>query len=112
MGCDGIPIPLAGDQNTQWCSHECLTPDGEMRTTGLTDGLMHRNFVKRAVVMPGDTFFIMGGDLYLQQDDGNWQVSPRPEALVEAQLQTIYQQGAQGGLYALAGIGRCASRDQ
>jgi len=32
--------------------------------------LMYRNFVKRTIILPGETFYISGGDIYLKQPDG------------------------------------------
>lgn len=60
------------------------------------DPLLHRNFVKRALVLPGDEFFISGGDLYLRDGDG-WSVPRKPDRVQEALWQPIYRHGAQTG---------------
>jgi signal peptidase I len=59
--------------------------------------LMYRNFVKRAVALPGDTFFIAGGDIYLRQPDGKFAVSRKPPEIQEAMWQEIYRHDAQPG---------------
>jgi len=56
---------------------------------------IHRNFVKRCVVMPGDTFFIRGGDLYLQGEDGHFAVPEKPRSVQEALWLDVYQHGEQ-----------------
>ena len=62
---------------------------GEQRIWGLSDDepssslvtkpLLHRNFVKRLVVLPGDTFYIASGDLYIKQEDGSFDVARKPK---------------------------------
>jgi len=59
--------------------------------------LMYRNFVKRAVVLPGDTFFIRSGNIYLKQPDGTFQASRRSAEIQEHLWQEIYRHGAQSG---------------
>ncbi len=59
--------------------------------------LMYRNFVKRAVILPGDIFYISNGDIYLKQPDGGWKVSRKPEAAQEVIWQEVYRSGAQAG---------------
>jgi signal peptidase I len=42
-----------------------------------------RNYIKRLAGLPGDTLFIEGGDLYLQQADGSEQILRKPYAVQE-----------------------------
>ncbi len=67
--------------------------------------LMYRNFVKRAVILPGDTFYISNGDIYLKQEDGSWKVSRKPEAAQEVIWQEVYRSGAQAGYLPWTGEG-------
>jgi signal peptidase I len=67
--------------------------------------LMYRNFVKRAVVLPRDTFYIAGGDIYLKQPDGSWKVSRKPERVQEELWQEVYHHGAQAGYLPWVGDG-------
>jgi signal peptidase I/type IV secretory pathway protease TraF len=57
--------------------------------------LMYRNFVKRTVILPGETFYISGGDIYLKQADGSFAVARKPPAVQEALWQEVYRHGAQ-----------------
>ena len=54
---------------------------------------LQRNVVKRLVGMPGDVFFVRHGDLYLQQADGSFAVSPKPAHIQEALWLPIYEHG-------------------
>jgi signal peptidase I len=55
--------------------------------------LVQRNFVKRAVVMPGDTFYLANGDLFLQGEDGSFSVAEKPEDIQEVLWLPIYEHG-------------------
>lgn len=66
---------------------------GERRDTLFNQ--VHRNFVKRCVVLPGDVFYIANGDLFLQQEDGRFSVVTKPPAIQEALWMPIYQHGDQ-----------------
>lgn len=59
--------------------------------------LMYRNFVKRAVILPGDTFFIRNGDIHLKQPDGSFRVAQKPKNIQEAVWMDIYRHGEQEG---------------
>ncbi len=67
----------------------------------LDDPLLHplfcRNFVKRLLALPGDTFYFANGDLHLKQADGSFAVARKPPAVQEAVWQDIWIQGAQEG---------------
>ncbi len=67
--------------------------------------LMYRNFVKRAVILPGDHFYIANGDIHLQQADGTFVVARKPPAVQEALWQEIYRHGAQPGYLPWQGDG-------
>lgn len=67
-----------------------------------TRPLLYRNFVKRAVILPGDAFYISGGDVYLAERDPDgaitgWTVPPKPHDVQEALWQAIYRHGAEEG---------------
>ena len=64
-----------------------------------------RNFVKRLVALPGDTFYIAGGDLHLKQANGTWAIARKPEKIQEAVMQDIYEHGAQAGYVPWAATG-------
>lgn len=72
---------------------------------------MCRNFVKRAVVLPGDTFYIAGGNLYLKQADGSFLCAQKPERVQEAIWQTVWSHGAQPGYLPWEGSAGCAAAD-
>lgn len=57
--------------------------------------LMYRNFVKRAVILPGDTYYIANGNIYLKQPDGSFQVSRKPESVQKELWQEVYLFGVQ-----------------
>jgi signal peptidase I len=59
--------------------------------------LMYRNFVKRAVILPGDRYYIAGGDIYLEQSDKSFQVSRKPKSVQDELWQTVYRFGEQPG---------------
>ncbi len=74
-----------------------LSADGERLDVPLLRPLFCRNFVKRAVVLPGDVFYIAGGNLYLKQTDGTFACATKPDAVQEAVWMPIYRHGDQEG---------------
>jgi signal peptidase I len=72
-----------------------LDANGERMDTPFINPLMYRNFVKRAVIVPGDIFYIANGDIFLKQPDGKFQVSRKPPEVQEAVWEEIYRHGAQ-----------------
>lgn len=74
-----------------------LTASDDRLDSPLLRPLYCRNFVKRLVALPGDTFYIAGGDLHLKQKDGTWVIARKPESVQEAVWQDIYEHGAQEG---------------
>ncbi|TVR13691.1 MAG: hypothetical protein EA401_06215 [Planctomycetota bacterium] len=74
-----------------------ITPDGERLDSFPFRPLLQRNFVKRCVAMPGDTFFIRYGDVYQQQDDGSFAVTAKPPGIQEALWLPIYRHGEDSG---------------
>lgn len=81
-GDDGRP---AVDHNGNRLDHPLFRP------------LFCRNFVKRAVVLPGDIFYIANGDLHLKQADGSFAVARKPASTQEALWQDVYIHGDQDG---------------
>lgn len=71
--------------------------DGQRLDSFPFNPLLHRNFVKRCVVMPGDRFYIAHGDIYLQQEDGSYDVAQKPAAVQRALWQEVYRHGADPG---------------
>ncbi len=74
-----------------------LRHDDSRRDNLLTRPLMYRNFVKRAVVLPGDVFYIAHGDLFVKQASGGFAIARRPAKTQESMWQEIYRHGAQPG---------------
>lgn len=56
-----------------------------------------RNFVKRCLVVPGDTFFFANGDLFLADESGHFTAAVKPDDLQERLWLPSYQHGAQDG---------------
>lgn len=82
-----------------------ITATDERLDSPLLRPLYCRNFVKRLVALPGDTFYIAGGDLHLKQPDGTWAIARKPEKIQEAVMQDIYEHGAQSGYVPWAATG-------
>lgn len=61
----------------------------------LTRPLMYRNFVKRALVLPGETFYFAGGDLFIKGADGRFAIARKPAAIQEAVWMPVYRHGAE-----------------
>ena len=59
--------------------------------------LQHRNFVKRLCVLPGDTFYVAGGDIYIKGPDGTFDVARKPESVQEVLWQPVYEHGIDEG---------------
>jgi signal peptidase I len=74
-----------------------LTVNDERLDSPLLSPLFGRNFVKRMLALPGDTFYFAGGDLHLKQADGTFAIARKPEKIQEALWQDIYKHGAQVG---------------
>jgi signal peptidase I len=65
--------------------------DGNRLEVPLLRPLLCRNFVKRCVILPGDTFYIAYGNIYLKQPDGTFKASRKPQAIQDAVWQEIYR---------------------
>ena len=74
-----------------------LTVNDERLDSPLLSPLFCRNFVKRILALPGDTFYFSGGDLHLKQANGTFAIARKPEKVQEALWQDIYEHGAQAG---------------
>jgi len=72
-----------------------VAADGSRLDQVLVRPLMYRNFVKRAVILPGDTWYIAGGNIYLKQPDGTFHVSRKPESVQDELWQEVYRFGVQ-----------------
>ncbi|MBN8525369.1 MAG: hypothetical protein J0M02_08545 [Planctomycetes bacterium] len=70
--------------------------DGDRLDDPLTRPLLGGNFVKRAVVLPGEEFYIQGGDVFLR-DGAGWTVARKPAGLQEKLWQAIYRVDGQPG---------------
>jgi signal peptidase I len=70
-------------------------PAGQRLDNLITSPLVHRNFVKRLLALPGETFFIDQGDIFIRQPDGSWRQPDKPAAIQEALWTTIYHHRAE-----------------
>ncbi|NRA36928.1 MAG: signal peptidase I [Planctomycetes bacterium] len=63
----------------------------------LSRPLLHRNFVKRMVVMPGDEFFVSAGDIYINGANGGegFDVPQKERILQDALWQAVYEHGVE-----------------
>jgi signal peptidase I len=82
-------------RNEQTDARTAITADESRLDQVMLRPLMYRNFVKRAVVLPGDKFYISGGNIYLEQSDGSFQVSRKPKSVQDELWQTVYRFGEQ-----------------
>jgi signal peptidase I len=78
---------------------------GHRLDTPMIRPLMYRNFVKRAVILPGDRFYLSGGNVYLEQPDHRWQAARKPADLQAVLWQEVYRLGAQDGYLPWTGAG-------
>ena len=85
------PRPGEGEART------AITADADQPRldTVMLRPLMYRNFVKRAVILPGDTYYIANGNIYLKQADGHFQVSRKPDSVQQELWQEVYRFGVQ-----------------
>jgi signal peptidase I len=89
-----------------------LNAQGDRLDQPLLRPLYCRNFVKRLLAVPGDTFYFFGGDLLLKQPDGSFAVARKPAALQEALWQDIYRADGQAGYLPWAGSGGSSALQQ
>lgn len=68
---------------------------GERVDHAVTRPPVYRNFVKRAVVLPGERFYIAGGDLFIAGADGAFAVARKPADVQEELWEPIYRHGVQ-----------------
>lgn len=73
-----------------------ISAEGDRLDDPLTRPLLGGNFVKRTVVLPGEEFYIQGGDVFLRDGSG-WTAARKPADLQERLWQTIYQVDGQPG---------------
>lgn len=69
--------------------------DGHRNDHWLTRPLVYRSFVKRAVILPGETFYIANGDIFVADAAGVFSVARKPPAVQEAVWERIYRHGEQ-----------------
>ena len=81
-----------------------ITADGARLDNPLFRPLLGGNFVKRAVVLPGEEFYLQGGDLFVRGADQAWTVARKPAALQEVLWLPVYRSGAQPGYRPWAGL--------
>jgi signal peptidase I len=82
-----------------------VAADGARLDAVLVRPLMYRNFVKRAVILPGDTYYIAGGNIYLKQPDGSFQASRKPASVQSELWQEVYRFGVQADYQPWSGDG-------
>lgn len=73
-----------------------VAADGTRLDDPITRPLLGGNFVKRVVVLPGEEFYIQGGDVFLRNGAG-WAVARKPPELQERLWQAVYRAGDQPG---------------
>jgi signal peptidase I len=73
-----------------------VAADGTRLDDPITRPLLGGNFVKRVVVLPGEEFYIQGGDVFLR-DGAGWKVARKPPELQERLWQAVYRAGEQPG---------------
>lgn len=84
--------PRKGEQTD---ARTAIAADGSRLDQVMVRPLMYRNFVKRAVILPGDTWYIAGGNIYLKQPDGTFKVSRKPKVVQDELWQEVYRFGVQ-----------------
>lgn len=84
--------PRKGEQTD---ARPAIAADGSRLDQVMVRPLMYRNFVKRAVIMPGDVWYIAGGNVYLKQPDDTFQVSRKPQSVQDELWQEVYRYGVQ-----------------
>ncbi|MCS6969717.1 MAG: signal peptidase I [Planctomycetota bacterium] len=67
---------------------------GEQLAHPLWNPVLGGNFVKRIVALPGERFYIRGGDVFIAQGE-QWVIPPKPADLQERLWQAIYRAGDQ-----------------
>ena len=91
-----FPLPEVEPQKgEQTDARTAVTAGGQRLDQALVRPLMYRNFVKRAVVLPGDTWYIANGNVYLEQPDGSFAVSRKPASVQDELWQEVYRFGVQ-----------------
>ena len=73
-----------------------VAADGTRLDDPISRPLLGGNFVKRVVVLPGEEFYIQGGDVFLRNGAG-WAVARKPPELQERLWQAVYRAGDQPG---------------
>lgn len=90
-----FPQPEIEPRKDEGEARTAITADESRLDTVMLRPLMYRNFVKRAVILPGDTYYIANGNIYLKQPDGSFQVSRKPESVQKELWQEVYRFGVQ-----------------
>lgn len=70
--------------------------DEELDSNWLLQPLQHRSFVKRLVVLPGDEFYVSGGDIYVRGESG-FAIARKPAEIQEVLWQCMYEHGVDEG---------------
>ena len=65
--------------------------NGQRRDHVFTQPLVHRNFVKRLTGLPGETYYIDQGDIFIQQSDGSFAIPQKPADVQEILWTPVYQ---------------------
>jgi signal peptidase I len=90
-----FPQPEIEPRKDEGDARTAITADESRLDTVMLRPLMYRNFVKRAVILPGDTYYIANGNIYLKQPDGSFQASRKPESVQKELWQEVYRFGVQ-----------------
>ncbi len=100
--------PRKGEQTD---ARIAIAANGDRLDQVLVRPLMYRNFVKRAVILPGDVYYIAGGNIYLKQADGSFQVSRKPQSVQDELWQEVYRFGVQPEYQPWLGEGGSSASD-
>lgn len=73
-----------------------VSASGDRLDDPLWRPLQGGNFVKRVVLLPGEEFYLQGGEVFVRQD-GAWTIPKKPPALQEHLWQAVYRAGDQAG---------------
>ncbi len=105
-----FPLPeIEPRKGEQIDARTAIAADGSRLDQVLVRPLMYRNFVKRAVILPGDIYYIAGGNVYLKQPDETFRVSRKPPSVQDELWQEVYRFGVQAEYQPWLGEGGSAA---
>lgn len=97
------PVPEV-ESSTGQRARPAISAAGRRYDDPLLHPLLGSNFVKRAVCLPGERFYISGGDVFVDQG-GSFAIARKPAELQSHLWLPIYQAGVQDGYLPWTGAG-------